>query len=260
MPRSFYLKTLGRLSLHASGPDGAEVLANSKPLALLAVLATMPGGTASRDYMAELLWPGAPHSRARRSLRQALFQLSKRAGVELITTDDSTLTLDAGLLAVDLFEFDRAMGRADYEEVLDLCRGSFLATYDRKIEGELAHWVDAQNGRIRVGLEVASSRFVADALREDDPKSAVRAARRYAAANPLNDAAQALLIRTLRALGQDVEALQAYETYRKLLKETLGDEPTEEIEKAVALAREALLAPFGGESVDGGLNGSPDAL
>jgi Tol biopolymer transport system component len=147
------------------------------------------------------------------------------------------------------------MEQADYEKVLDLCSGSFLATYDRKIEGELAHWVDAQNGRIRVGLEVASARFVTEALQEDDPKRAVKAARRYAEANPLDDAAQALLIRSLRALGRDVEALQAYETYRKLLKETLGDEPTEEMEKTVSLAREALLAPFSGESLAGGVNG-----
>ncbi len=259
MAPSLYLKTLGRLSLHASGPAGAEILANSKPLALLAVLATMPGGTASRDYVAELLWPGAPHNRARRSLRQALFQLSKRAGVELITADDSTLKLNAELLTVDLWEFDRAMGKADYEKSLDLCDGSFLATYDRKIEGELAHWVDAQNGRIRVGLEVASARFVTEALQEGDPKRAVKAASRYAEANPLDDAAQALLIRTHRALGSDVEALQAYERYRKLLKDALGDEPTEEMEKAVALAREALLAPFSGESLAGGVNG-PDGL
>lgn len=242
---SFYLVTLGQLSLRASGPTGREVLPSSKPAAILALLATLPGATANRDYLADLLWPGADHSHARSSLRQALFQLSKRASPDLLEADNATLSLNRDLLKVDLWAFDRAMEASDFGGAVELWHGPFLAGFERKLESELAHWAEAQNERIRPALEVAYARLVGRALREEEVKRAVHFARKYARDFPLHDVAQVTLIQTLRAVGKDVEALRSYEAYRQLLRDELGDVPGEELEDAAAAAREALLAPLG---------------
>ncbi|MGD8869186.1 MAG: BTAD domain-containing putative transcriptional regulator [Gemmatimonadales bacterium] len=242
---SFYLVTLGQLSLRASGPTGREVLPSSKPAAILALLATLPGATANRDYLADLLWPGADHSHARSSLRQALFQLSKRASPDLVEADSATLSLNRDLLRVDLWAFDRAMEAGDYGGAVELWHGPFLAGFERKLESELAHWAEAQNERIRPALEVAYARLVGRALREEETERAVHFARKYARDFQLHDVAQVTLIQTLRAVGKDVEALRSYEAYRQLLRDELGDVPGEELEEAAAAAREALLAPLG---------------
>jgi hypothetical protein len=163
----------------------------------------------------------------------------------LIEADDSTLSLNRGPLSVDVWDFDRAMEEGDYRRAVDLWGGPFLGGYERKLESELSHWAEAQNERIRSGLEVAYARLVTRALRDGELESAVHYAGKYAEDFPLHDSAQATLIQTLRAVGKDVEALRAYEAYRQLLRDELGDTPGEELEEAAAAAREALLAPLG---------------
>jgi DNA-binding SARP family transcriptional activator len=256
---SFYLKTLGQLALHESGPSGPVILSNKKPLAVLAILATMPGSTASREYLAELLWPGVEHDRARRSLRQALYQLSKEVGQELVVASDITLSLNRELLAVDLWAFDRAMEERDYARGVKLCDGPFLAGMEGKAGRELSRWVEAQNERLDAALEVAYAQTIAEAVRAGDLESAVEHAQANAARNPLDEGGQVLLVRTLRAAGRDVEALQSYQGYRKLLAGELGAEPGEELERSAARVQEALLAPLEG-ALESGLNGLAAAL
>ena len=256
---SLYLTTLGHLALHDSGPGGRVILSNKKPLAVLAILATMPGSTASREYLAELLWPGVEHGRARRSLRQALYQVSKKAGQDLVVAGDITLSLNRELLTVDLWAFDRAMEERDYARAVELCAGPFLPGLERKAGGELSHWIEAQNERLGAALQVAYVQMIADAVRAGNLESAVEHARANAARNPLDEGGQVLLVRTLRAAGRDAEALQSYHGYRKLLAGELGDEPGEELERSAARVREALLAPL--EGVLGSeLNGLAAAL
>jgi hypothetical protein len=163
----------------------------------------------------------------------------------LIEADDSTLNLNVSLLSVDVWEFDRAMEDGDYRRAVDLWGGPFLGGYERRLESELSHWAEAQNERIRSGLEVAYARLVTSGLRDGALEGAVEYARNYAEAFPLHDAAQATLIQTLRAVGNDVEALRVYEAYRQVLRDELGDVPGEELERAARAAREALLAPLG---------------
>jgi DNA-binding SARP family transcriptional activator len=256
---SFYLRTLGQLALHESGPGGPVILSNKKPLAVLAILATMPGSAASREYLAELLWPGVGHDRARRSLRQALYQLSKQAGQELVVTGDITLSLNRDLLAVDLWAFDRAMEERDYGRGVKLCDGPFLAGFEGKAGNELSRWIEAQNERLGAALDVAYAQTIAEAVRTGDLESAVEYAQANAARNPLDEGGQVLLVRTLRAAGRDVEALQSYQGYRKLLAEELEDEPGEELERSAARVQEALLAPLEG-ALGSGLNGLAAAL
>jgi DNA-binding SARP family transcriptional activator len=251
---SFYLKTLGHLALHDLGPSGPVIFSNKKPLAVLAILATMPGSAASREYLAELLWPGVEHGRARRSLRQALYQLSKKVGQDLVVASDITLSLNRELLAVDLWAFDRAMEERDYALGVKLCSGPFLLGLERKAGDELSRWIEAQNERLGAALQVAYAQTIAEAVRAGDLESAVEHARTNAARNPLDEEGQVLLVRTLRAAGRDVEALQSYQWYRRLLADELGDEPGKELELSAARVQEALLAPLKG-ALGSGLNG-----
>ncbi len=239
-----YLKTLGQLCLRASGPDGPPLLANSKPLAMVAVLATTPDHTARRDYLAELLWPGTGSTRARRSLRQALFYLSKRLDEPLILADDFTLTLDVDHIDVDIWRFQRALERADYAGVVELYAGPFVPGLERKAGAELEHWIETQDEQLRAGLEVAYDRLIRRSLEKGDAESAVECARKYVDLNPLNERAQLALVRSLKAANDRVGALQTYRSYRTLLREALDGEPSQELARAIAGVRaEAMKEP-----------------
>lgn len=239
----FYLRTLGELSLYGSDRSDDPILANTKPLVLLALLATNPKYSARRDHVAELLWPGSDHSRARRSLRQALFYLSKQVGAALIQSDDTstTLTLDAQRVQVDLWEFDRALRDEDYEQALGIYGGPFLRGSEDKAGLEVEHWIEAQNARIQVGLEVAYTQLISQLLERGATDRAVEAARAYADLNPLNEQAQITLVRTLKAAGDEVGALAAYQSYRTLLERELEEEPPEALQETMERIRAAVL-------------------
>ncbi len=238
----FYLKTLGELSLHASGPTGPPLLRNAKPLAVLAYLATLPDRSARREHVAELLWPEADASHGRSSLRQALFHISQRVGRPVIQADESNLALDRTQLEVDIWEFERALEAGDYERAVELYGGPFAPGLERKVGAELEGWIESKDEQLRAGLEVAYSKLIGACLEAGAGKRAVRFARRYVELNPLNEDAQLTLIRALKVAGDQVGALQAYRSYRSLLREALDGEPSAELERAIASVREAVLS------------------
>ena len=207
---------------------------NSKPLALCAVLATMPGYAARRGYIAELFWPGVPRSRARCSLRQAIFYLSERLGKPLILADESNLELNTSELTVDILELEDALAGGEFERAAELYSGPFLAGFERKVSTELESWIEAQNERLRPAIDVAFGGLIQEALDADDPNAAVRWARRYSDLNPLDDTAQTALVRALTAAGDKTGVLQAYQSYRALLRRELDAEPSEELKAMIA--------------------------
>ncbi|MFQ5691195.1 MAG: BTAD domain-containing putative transcriptional regulator [Gemmatimonadota bacterium] len=235
-----YLKTLGTLSLHVEGPDTEPVLRDSKSLILMALLAIAPDRCLRRDHLAELLWPGVDHRRARRSLRQSLYYLSRRGGRDLIRVDNAHLETGRAL-GCDAWAVEAALSAGDYETVVALFGGRFLESVERKLGREVQQWVDVQNEKLRAGVGLSFRRLIRRCLERGHGEAALRYARRYAEWEPLDDRAQLDLVRTLRALGDDAGAVRAYEGYRALLRTAVDDVPSEEMERSVARVREAVF-------------------
>ena len=239
---SFYLRTLGQLTLHPEGPDSESVLSESKSLVILALLAVAPDHSMARDHLSELLWPGTEHRKARRSLRQSLYYLSQQAGADLIESENAHVRLIPEAFDCDLWELDRAIRAQDDEVVVDGFSGRFLESVERKVGRELAEWVDLQNQRLRSARRDASSRLVEWNLSKGRKDEAIRFARDYAARHPLDEQAQLQLIRALKHVGDEAGAFRAYEEYRSLVRSAVQDEPSDEMEKAVETVRHLLLA------------------
>jgi DNA-binding SARP family transcriptional activator len=232
-----YLRTLGGLSLHrASDPDGDAVLANSKTLLVLAILATRPDRTLRRDQLAELLWPGTDRPRALRALRQALFFL-RRYAADVLESGDEMVRLRPEVLDVDLWRFDRAVEGQRWDDVIVLYGGPFAAGLERKGGVELEHLIEAESSRVRAGLEAAYGRAVTAALGAGDAERASSLARAFVRLHPLDETGQRLLVRALRAAGDDVGAVQAFETYRALLEGLLEERPDEGLRETIARLR-----------------------
>jgi TolB protein len=235
------LRTLGGLSLlESTDPGAGELIANSKSLLILAVLATQPDHSARRDHIAELLWPGTDRSRALRALRQALFYLSKHAG-DVVEKNDESLTLNRSALTVDLWAFDQAIRDSEYQRVLELHGGPFASGSERKVGSEVEHWIESQNSRVLAGLEVAFPAAIGRAREVGNHREAVELAKRYAATFPLDDQAQQTLIWSLADGGQDLEAVRAYESYRLRMEEDdLADEIPDELKERIEDLRATL--------------------
>ena len=118
------LRTLGELSLKTS--DGQVLSSGVRPLLIPAILARSKDHEASRAYVANLIWPESARSRALGSLRQALVDLTKAAGIELIEADDKSIRLRAAMLDVDLWGVDRAAADGRFIDAVSLYRGPFL--------------------------------------------------------------------------------------------------------------------------------------
>lgn len=236
-----YLRTLGGLSLHrAADAEGQVVLANSKSLLVLAILATRSDHAMRRDRLAEYLWPGADRSRALRALRQALFFL-RRYAADALESDDDAVRLRTERLDVDLWRFDRALEDQRWEDVVSLYRGPFAAGFERKGGVDLEHLLEAESSRVRAGVEIAYGKVVTAALQAGDVWRATRLARELVGMDPLGESAQRLLIRTLRAGGDDVGAVQAFESYRALLEGLLEERPDEGLRETISRLRHELL-------------------
>src|SRR5690606_29460647 len=90
-------------------------------------------------------------------------------------------------------------------------------------------WVSSQRETARR----AHARLLAEGVRrKSDPESALHLARRLAQVDPLNQSAQAQLVRLLVAAGRQREAQTQFESARRLLGE-LGEQPVPELLQAL---------------------------
>src|SRR6476620_6894717 len=103
---------LGGVELRGVAPGVANaVLAQSKPLALLAFLALSPRGRFQRrDRLVGLLWPDLDQSHARAALREALHDLRTAFGPQVITTHgDDEVALTPDTVRCDAVDFTAAV-------------------------------------------------------------------------------------------------------------------------------------------------------
>jgi hypothetical protein len=143
---SYRLRTLGDLSLRNEA--GEELVGPSKGVALLAFLAATPGHAARRSYVADLLWPEGPRSRARASLRQAIYYVGRRVEEDPLQADGERLILRTDRLSVDLWELERAVAEQRWGAVDRLRRGPFVPEVPGEVSQEFRDWVLSVRRRV----------------------------------------------------------------------------------------------------------------
>src|SRR5438093_4368460 len=106
------LLLLGGIELRGASRGVADaLLAQSKPVALLAFLALSPGARFQRrDRLVGLLWPDLDQPHARAALRKALHELRTALGAHVFSTrGDDEIALVPGALRCDAVEFTAAV-------------------------------------------------------------------------------------------------------------------------------------------------------
>jgi DNA-binding SARP family transcriptional activator len=194
---------------------------------LLALLA-LAGRPTLRSYASAMLWPDTAEERANGCLRSALWRV-RRLDHRLLEISATHLSLGRRVL-VDVARMTRQVHRL-LHRALDVGEDELYAI---TLAGELLpgwyeDWVIVERERLHQlrlhGLEAISERF----MRLGNHGAAIEAAQQAVAVEPLRESSNRLLIMVHLSEGNAVEALRQYDTYRRLLLEELGLEPSKRL-------------------------------
>ena len=206
------------------------------PRALLGLLALRPGSPALVDEIIDGLWADAPPESARNVVQVYVSSLRRMLGRDVISSGPGGYLLDAAA-RVDAVEFEHglraglhaaggpavvadALGRA-----LGLWRGEPLADVE-------APFAEGQRTRL-TELRLSAVEARADAGlacgRQDE---LVRELEGWVARYPLREVLWAQLITALDRCGRQADALAAYQRVRVVLREELGADPGEQLQRA----------------------------
>ena len=240
-----------------AGGAGSVALGGRKQRTLLAYLLLHRNEAIPRETLIDALWPDDPPATAAHALDVYVSRLRKSLGVNgLFETGGGFIRLNVSDEAVDVAGFEQLIADARRAEVptarlaaleqaLALWRGPALAdlsdepslTPDReRLEEER---LAAREDRFEAMLALG---------RHDEAIGPLQA---LASEHPLRERPRRLLMLALYRAGRQSEALDVYRSFRRLLSDELGLEPSSdarELEAAVLRQDPTLAAPQAAEA------------
>ena len=243
---TFEFRILGPLEVQ--GEAGPIALGGQRQRALLAILLLEAGRVVSTDRLVDLLWgEGAPRT-ATTSLQNAVSQLRKQLGPDVLETRPPGYVLRARSEQIDAGRFEQALRDARgvaperrrelLREALAMWRGPALAefAFEQFAQAEIRRLEElrlvAHEERIEADLELG---------RHSDVIGELEA---LVAAHPLREPLRRQLMLALYRSGRQVEALDVYQDARTRFVDELGIEPGPELRRLQAeiLRHEAGIA------------------
>ena len=216
--------------------DGRPVaLGGSKQRALLALLLLNAGEVVSRDRLIEGLWRDSPPETAATALHVYISQLRKILGREVIET-----RTPGYLLRVE----DGQLDLQRFEQLVKAARGEEPEEAATRLKEALALWrgppladLDALEFADREGAHLEARRLAAVELRIDadlelgEHAALVPELERLVRDHPLRERLRGQLMLALYRSGRAAEALEVYQSCRRLLADELGLEPGEALKR-----------------------------
>ena len=220
-------------AIRAFDADGRErVLASASQRRLLAVLCLHAGHVTRPAVLEEHLQlsPGA--------LRTSVSRLRRALGADVLQTAAAGYELRA---STDVAEFERLVGAAhdaaaeQARPLLERARSLWAgAPYD-----EFAHepWAEVEVRRLGEAHAAAMEELALVMLDAEDDAAALAVLLPLVDAHPYRDLPRGLVMRALAESGRTTEALRQFHSYRCLLREDVGAEPSAgliDLDRAIA--------------------------
>lgn len=221
-PRALHLRTLGRLAVEAPGGTLGPAAHHRRRLAILALLALAGEQGLSRDVLIAYLWPEHDDAAARNALKQALHALRRDLGQPDLVVGGSVLRLNPAIVDADVWEFDRAHARADWQAAIEVYRGTLLDGVHLGGSAELEHWIDVRRERYARRFAEAVEAAAGALSARGDFRGAADCWHRLAGADPLNSRAALGLAHALARLGDAAAALRLAEAHGERVRGELG--------------------------------------
>ncbi len=250
MPR-LALTCLGLLQASLDGQPITGFESN-KVRALLVYLAVESARSHGRESLAGLLWPDYPDRSALSNLRSTLANLRQ-------AIDDRHAAPPFLIITRDTIQFNPASDHSlDVEALRDLPRqsieqieraaaayhGDFLEGFSLADSPAFEEWVLVQREQLKLRVLEALHRLAAHHEGQGAYDRSLAAGRQALILEPWDEEAHRQVMRVLAFGGQRNLALAQYETCRRLLRQELGVEPTQETSALAELIRSETLRPI----------------
>jgi DNA-binding SARP family transcriptional activator len=213
------VRVFGGLSAVAAGRP-VQLPADARARELLARLALSPGPH-SRSALAGRLRPDVPEDSARKTLRNALYELRRAlgpAGRDALEVTGQSVGL-SGAVRVDLWEFRRRVADGDLEAAAQMRHGALLDGFD-------GDWALRARDEHAAELAGVLGSLATRAEAAGDLPAAVAWTRARLDVEPLSEAAHRELIRLLALDGDRPAALAAARAMSERLRSELGIPPS----------------------------------
>lgn len=211
---------------HAVSAQGQRHALERRDAALLALLAI--DGPTPRNRALALLWPDDATEQVRGRLRQRLFTLKRKLGVDVVE-GSQTLTLGSALVwpgfaqeSVDA----PLLGDDDHDDLPEFCA-----------------WLRAVRGRLQTQRREQLAEQAGELERAGRLAEAIVVAEQILALEPLQEHAHRRLMRLHYLRGDRAAALLAFDRCERLLKDDVGTTPSAETD-ALRRQIEAQSAPL----------------
>ncbi|MEV6034506.1 BTAD domain-containing putative transcriptional regulator [Nonomuraea sp. NPDC052116] len=205
--------------------EGRRVeISGARLCALVARLALEPGRVVPFDVLTAAIWGERPPAGSANALQSLVSRTRRLVGHAAIESHPAGYRLAVEADDVDVSRFERLAGTgglAALRQAEGLWRGPALA--------DLAGLPFADNAAVRLDelrLSAAEDRLELELGAGNDVLAELGP---LAAAHPLRERLQGLLMRALYAAGRQADALDAYERTRGTLSEELGVDPSAEL-------------------------------
>lgn len=257
MGSTWRLEMLGTLQAVAHGRTVSRF--RTRRVAMLFAYLALHGNRAhAREEVADLLWPEADESAARRNLRQAVHSLRQvlepphvEAG-SILRVDQSLISLNPREVATDVEELESSLREAralsapearltKLQQAIALYKGDLLPGID-----EL--WVLNERLRMEDLYLSALKMAVADSVALGQTDAAIQLLRLAIAKEPLDEDLHTTLMRQYLLAGRPRSAVQQYEELAALLEAELNCQPEPKAQQLAAEAARKLGAAKVGKS------------
>lgn len=205
-----------------------------KTKCLLAYLALMPGRGATREKIADLLWPYQKLEQPRHSLRNCLCEMKKVLAPEdrrvdhLMMVDFRSVRF-TDAVTVDVDDFSRLVSsreEADLRLASELYRGEFLEGLDIASE-PWVEWVTPLRAKFKEDVIRILLRLVKCESLANQHADAIATAQRVIAFDPLCEAGHRNLMRAYTRAGRKAEALRQFDECSRIVRREFGVTPSE---------------------------------
>ncbi|PYP75411.1 MAG: hypothetical protein DMD35_21465 [Gemmatimonadetes bacterium] len=230
---------LGRLDLRRDGqPVGQELLAQSRPTALLIYLAlARPGHFVRRDTLATLFWGESDQESARRNLRKTVHTLRQSLGDDLVEArGDEELGLARALFWCDAVEFSEESRKGNQARAMELYVGELVPAF-RADAPQFDDWLDRT--RVILANTAATNAWVLARRLEEEQQltGAADWARRALELGNVDERRLRQVLMLFERAGDHASALRLYEVFRRQLERDYSALPAPETRALVERIR-----------------------
>ncbi len=234
--RIFELHLLGIPELRLAG--NKLELPSKKLLAIVVYLAIQ--GSATRAELAALLW-NTTDERARANLRGELYRLRDSSLLALFEEDNGRLRLTKSM-QTDFLQFKVFLGRSQWQEALALRRGVLLEGFEIPDARAFEEWLLLTREHWQEQFNEVLALHANSLKAQNNWIAAGSAYEQLLETDPWQEEAVRGVMRAYAAINEIPKALERFERFRIVIRNTLGVEPAAETVRLAAELRSPRLA------------------